>query len=159
MTYASHLSPPQEAAEAIVQILDMLKASSNGSLAAGKIALIGSAGLLLKIYLTPENLCVIIKKCVELHPRIFVRYGGVRLLKELQSGKKVSGVKQSRRAVRNGLARAVFLARDADPALTAPLRTLCQDNGVPVFEGCSKRELGLASGIQVGAAVAALLKD
>lgn len=81
------------------------------------------------------------------------------MLKELQSGKKVSGVKQSRRAVRDGLARAVFLARDADPALTAPLRTLCQENSVPVFEGCSMRELGLASGIQVDAAVAALLKE
>ena len=81
------------------------------------------------------------------------------MLKELQSGKKVSGVKQSRRAVRDGLARAVFLARDADPALTVPLRTLCQECNVPVFEGCSMRELGTASGIQVDAAVAALLKE
>ena len=81
------------------------------------------------------------------------------MLQELRLGKKVSGVKQSRRAVRDGLARAVFLARDADPALTAPLRALCRDRDVPVFEGCSMRELGFASGIQVNAAVAALLKE
>ncbi len=37
------------------------------------------------------------------------------MLKELMAGKTVSGVKQSRRAVRDGLARAVYLARDADP--------------------------------------------
>lgn len=80
------------------------------------------------------------------------------LLKELRSGKRVSGVKQSRRAVRDGLARAVFLARDADPTLTTPLRAFCQEHQVPVYEDCSMRELGLASGIQVGAVAAALLK-
>ena len=80
------------------------------------------------------------------------------MLKELRSGKKVSGVKQSRRAVRDGAARAVFLARDADPALTAPLLALCREQDVPVFEDCTMRELGQAAGIQVGAAVAALLK-
>lgn len=81
------------------------------------------------------------------------------MLKELRSGKKVSGVKQSRRAVRDGLAKAVFLARDADPALTSPLRAFCREKDVPVFEGCSMRELGLAAGIQVGAVAAALLKE
>ncbi len=81
------------------------------------------------------------------------------MLKELRSGKKVSGVKQSRRAVRDGTAQAVFLARDADPALTGPLRSICEARGVPVNEGYTMREIGQAAGIQVGAAVAALLKD
>ena len=79
-------------------------------------------------------------------------------MKELQSGKTVSGVKQSRRAVRDDLARAVYLARDADPALTAPLRELCRETDVPVDEHYAMRELGQAAGIQVGAAVVALLK-
>lgn len=81
------------------------------------------------------------------------------MLKELQSGKKVSGSKQSRRAVRSGLAKTVFLAKDADPHLTAPLKALCEEHGVPVCEDCSMRELGRAGGIEVDAAVAALLKD
>ena len=80
-------------------------------------------------------------------------------MKELRSGKKVSGVKQSRRAVRENLARAVYLARDADPALTDPIRSLCQEKGVPVIDRCTMRELGQAAGIQVGAAVAAVLKN
>ena len=84
--------------------------------------------------------------------------GGVRLLKDLQSGKKVSGLKQSRRVLRDGLARTVYLARDADPALTAPLRELCRETDVPVDEHYAMRELGQAAGIQVGAAVVALLK-
>ena len=79
------------------------------------------------------------------------------MMKELRSGKKVSGVKQSRRAVRDDLALAVYLARDADPALTDPIRKLCLEKGVPIVDRCTMRELGQAAGIQVGAAVAALL--
>ncbi len=79
------------------------------------------------------------------------------MLKELRSGRKVSGVKQSRRAIRDGLARTVFLARDADPAVIGPIRALCAERGVPVNDQFTMRELGQAAGIQVGAAVAALL--
>ena len=67
-------------------------------------------------------------------------------------------MKQSRRVLRDGLARTVYLARDADPALTAPLRELCREADVPVDEHYAMRELGQAAGIQVGAAVVALLK-
>lgn len=81
------------------------------------------------------------------------------MIKELQSGKSVSGVKQSLRAVRDNMARAVYLARDADPALTAPVRTLCAEKDVPVVDRCTMRELGQAAGIQVGTAAAALLKE
>lgn len=84
--------------------------------------------------------------------------GGIRLLKELRAGNKVSGAKQSRRAVRDGLARAVYLARDADPAVTEPLRILCRERGVPIAEQWAMRELGQAAGIQVDAAVVTLLK-
>lgn len=80
------------------------------------------------------------------------------MLKELYSGKKVSGAKQSRRALLEGLAQTVYLARDADPALTAPLRALCLERNVPVMDQWSMRELGQGAGIQVGAAVVTLLK-
>lgn len=80
------------------------------------------------------------------------------MLKELYSGKKVSGAKQSRRALLEGLAQTVYLARDADPALTAPLRALCLERNVPVMDQWSMRELGQTAGIQVGAAVVTLLK-
>ena len=79
-------------------------------------------------------------------------------MKELRSGKSVSGVKQSLRAVRDSMARTVYLARDADPALTAPIRALCAEKDVPVVDRCTMRELGQAAGIQVGAAVVTLLK-
>ena len=80
------------------------------------------------------------------------------MLSELRVKEKVIGVKQSRRAVRDGLALRVFLAADADPALTAPLAEQCRSQGIPVEAGCTMRELGQAAGIQVGAAVVTLLK-
>ena len=60
---------------------------------------------------------------------------------------------------RDGCAQLVFLARDADPALTARVREQCRAQGVEVAEGFTMRELGQAAGIQVGAAVAAVLKS
>ena len=76
---------------------------------------------------------------------------------ELRSREKVTGVKQTRRAIRDGLARQVFLASDADPALTGPLREQCMEEGIPASAQYTMRELGQAAGIQVGAAVVALL--
>ena len=80
------------------------------------------------------------------------------MLKELAGKEKVTGVKQSSRAVRSGLAREVFLANDADPALTAPLRRLCQERGIPVCEEFAMARLGEAAGIQVGAAVVTVVE-
>ena len=80
------------------------------------------------------------------------------MLEELKAKEKVVGVKQSRRAVRDGRALRVFLASDADPALTGPLREQCQAEEVPVTEDYTMGQLGQAAGIQVGAAVVALLK-
>lgn len=80
------------------------------------------------------------------------------MLKELEAKDKVIGVKQSRRAVRDGLALQVFLASDADPALTEPLAQQCREQEVPVSGQFTMRELGQAAGIQVGASVVTLLK-
>ncbi len=80
------------------------------------------------------------------------------MLKALRSRDKVTGAKQSRRAIRDGLAREVFLAADADPALTAPLRRLCQERGIPVCEEFAMARLGEAAGIQVGAAVVTVVE-
>lgn len=77
------------------------------------------------------------------------------MLTQLEQGDKVVGAKQTRRALNDGRARAVFLAKDADPALTAPLEELAGEKNVPVIWAEHMRELGRACGIAVGAAVAA----
>ena len=80
------------------------------------------------------------------------------MLRDWSSQPKVVGVKQSRRAIREGRAVQVFLATNADPALTAPLAELCAAEGVPVEQEQTMEELGKAAGIQVGAAVVAVLR-
>ncbi len=80
------------------------------------------------------------------------------MLEKLRAKEKVIGVKQCRRAVRDGFAQLVFLAADADPALTGPMADECLRKDIPVVTRFTMRELGQAAGIQVGAAMAALLK-
>ena len=79
------------------------------------------------------------------------------MLTQLEHGAKVAGVKQTRRALQDGRAKALFLARDADPGLTEPLETMARERGVQVCWADSMRELGRACGIAVGAAVAAIV--
>ena len=80
------------------------------------------------------------------------------MLNELASSNKVAGVKQSRKALREGRAAKVFLARDADPAVTEPMEEECTARGIPVEWGFTLGELGRACRISVGAAVAVILR-
>ena len=80
------------------------------------------------------------------------------MLEVLRDAEKVIGVKQSRRAIRDALAQQVFLACDADPALTDPMAQQCEDAQIPVSREFTMKELGQAAGIHVGAAVVTLLK-
>lgn len=76
----------------------------------------------------------------------------------LQSIAKTVGVKQTRRAVREGTALRVFLAEDAEEHIRLPMLELCRECGVPVSSGGTMAELGAACGIDIGASVAAALK-
>ena len=67
----------------------------------------------------------------------------------------VVGAKQLRKALQNGKARLVYLAQDADPAITAPLELRCQTEQIPFVWVPTMRELGSTCGIEVGAAAAA----
>ena len=72
------------------------------------------------------------------------------------AGKKVVvGAKQLRKAIQNGRAKRVYLAANADPALTDPLLELCTANQIPCVWADSMSGLGSACGIEVGAAAAA----
>lgn len=76
----------------------------------------------------------------------------------LQNGKKVVGLKQTKKAIQAGRAQRVFLACDADPAVTEPIAALCAAAQIPVDASAGMRELGQTCGISVGAAAVALLK-
>ncbi len=71
------------------------------------------------------------------------------------SGCKIAvGAKQMRKAVTSGRARRVYLAQNADPAITEPLAALCRQNGISYAWVKTMKDLGDAAGIEVGAAAA-----
>ena len=77
---------------------------------------------------------------------------------EMARHRVVVGAKQLRKALLSGSAQQVYLARNADPALTEPIAALCQNYNVPYTWIKSMTELGHACGIEVGAAAAATVK-
>ena len=79
------------------------------------------------------------------------------MITELASQEKVIGVKQSRKAIREGRVRQVYLACDADPAITDPVADGCASAGIPVETEYTMAQLGRACGIAVGAAVVTVL--
>ncbi len=76
---------------------------------------------------------------------------------ELAKCKFVVGAKQLKKAVVNGRAKYVFLAENADPAVTEPLAALCESSHIHITWVSSMADLGRACGIEVGAAAAAVV--
>ncbi|MCI8842881.1 MAG: 50S ribosomal protein L7ae-like protein [Oscillospiraceae bacterium] len=80
------------------------------------------------------------------------------MLEELKQGPIVVGLKQLKKALKDHAAQKVFLARDAESRLTAPIEAQCETDGIAVVWVATMAELGAACGIEVGAAAAATLK-
>ena len=76
-------------------------------------------------------------------------------LAKLKNSKVVVGAKQLRKALEKGTARYVFLAKNADPAITEPIEAACLRNQITYAWVCTMQDLGKACGIDVGAAAAA----
>ena len=86
------------------------------------------------------------------------------MLSELHSAHKVIGVKQTKKAIKDGKAAMVYVALDAEKRVTGPIYELCTENhelcsehGMEVTEVTTMTELGDAVGIDVGAAVVVVL--
>ena len=73
--------------------------------------------------------------------------------------KVVVGTKQLKKALRDGRAECVFLAENADPAVTEPLEDLCSELHIQITWVRTMAELGRECGIEVGAAAAAVLNS
>ncbi len=76
---------------------------------------------------------------------------------DLGTAKRIVGAKQLKKAILAATAQRVYLAQDADPAVTEPLEALCRTYGVPFFYVPSMADLGRACHIEVGAAAAAVI--
>ena len=92
----------------------------------------------------------IIQSCMDTRKNSMIPKCGVEA-----AGRFVVGAKQLRKALQSGRARKVYLAKDADPAITAALEEQCQTANVPFVWVATMRDLGRACGIEVGAAAAA----
>lgn len=77
----------------------------------------------------------------------------------LTESSRVVGAKQTLKAIQNGQIEVVYLARDADEHVTSPVLQVCVEQGIDVIEIDSMAELGKACSIQVGAAVAGVVKS
>jgi large subunit ribosomal protein L7A len=78
---------------------------------------------------------------------------------KLMRAHKVVGTKQTLKALEAGRAGLVYIAKDADTHVTNPVKENCERLGVEVVYVDTMAELGRACGIDVGAAVACLLKE
>lgn len=79
------------------------------------------------------------------------------MLEQLNTKRKVVGIKQLRKSLKDGLVCRVFMAQNADPCLTDPLIEECRRCGVELVFVPTMAELGKACGISVGASAAGIL--
>ena len=81
------------------------------------------------------------------------------MLESLKTAKKAVGLKQCVKAVENGKAKKVFIAKDADAAIVDPLKQLCETKRLTVIYVDSMKILGKACGIDVGASAACTFEE
>lgn len=76
-----------------------------------------------------------------------------------QASKTIIGTKQAVKAIKAGRVKELIVAQDAEERITEPVIALAKENGIPVDLVKSRKELGKACGIQVGAAVVAIAAE
>jgi large subunit ribosomal protein L7A len=77
----------------------------------------------------------------------------------LEKSLRVVGAKQTLKAIQSGEAEVVYLAQDANEHVTGPIRAECIRKGINIVEVETMTELGRACSIEVGAAVAGVMKS
>ena len=68
------------------------------------------------------------------------------------------GLQAAEKALEKGRAEYVYLAENADPAVTEPIEAACRESQVQIHWVRTMADLGRACGIDVGAAAAAVLR-
>lgn len=80
------------------------------------------------------------------------------MTQRLNCDDKVVGLKQVKRAISVSQAHTVFIAEDADKEITDDVLKFCKDKDIQIVHVDNMDKLGKACGIDINAAVAALLK-
>jgi len=76
----------------------------------------------------------------------------------LEVKNKTIGIKQSTKALNQDKVKTLFVAEDADNHLVLQMKQIAKEKNVEVVSVDSMKKLGKACGIDVGAAIAAILK-
>ena len=80
------------------------------------------------------------------------------MLDDLKHYKKLVGVKQSTKAIENGIVASVLIAKDCEQRVVRGIIELCEKQSLPITYVDSMKQLGKACNIEVEAAVACILK-
>lgn len=81
------------------------------------------------------------------------------MIELLKKKEKVVGIKQTKKAAELDKLEVVFIASDADRRVVEPIMKLCESKGIKVNTGITMKQLGKAAGIDVGAAIAGILRS
>ena len=72
--------------------------------------------------------------------------------------KKIVGSKQTLKAVKSDIVRVVYVADDADMRVTKSVIDACKEHDVEIIHVETMQKLGTMCSIEVGAAIACILK-
>ena len=87
------------------------------------------------------------------------RQEGPAVTPDLSTCRKVAGIKQTMRALREHRAEKLYIACDADPAVLEKIEALGREQGLKIDRSATMAQLGHCAGIAVGAAVIAVLRE
>ena len=76
----------------------------------------------------------------------------------LKSVNKTIGAKQTLKQIAKGTVKYVFLGCDSDERVVQPLRTACEEQGIPVNDKHTMDDLGRACRIKVRATAVGILR-
>lgn len=80
------------------------------------------------------------------------------MVSKLKSDSKIVGAKQVKRALDTSSVVAVYIADDAEKKVTNEIVELCKEKQIQIIHVDTMENLGKACGIEINAAVAALIK-
>lgn len=75
------------------------------------------------------------------------------------SQRKIVGLKQTVKAIKNETAKKIYLAEDADDFIKQSVIDACRHKNIQIIYINNMKELGYACGIDIGASTAAIIKD
>lgn len=81
------------------------------------------------------------------------------MLDDLKHHSKTVGLKQTLKALAAGKVRELYIAEDADERIVEKVLNACSGKDIEIYRVESMKLLGRKCGIDVGTAVAAIIKD